>query len=72
MPVFDVLKDRMWVTLKLNLVALFFYIPIGFVLGIIAALKKNTIIDNIITFSVMIFISIPSFVVMSILVMVFG
>ncbi|MFK5884192.1 MAG: ABC transporter permease [Candidatus Izemoplasma sp.] len=71
-PVFDVLKTRMWVTLKLNLIALFFYIPIGFVLGIVAALKKNTIIDNIITFSVMVFISIPSFVVMSIMVMVFG
>ena len=71
-PVFDVLKTRIPVTLKLNLIALFFYIPIGFTLGIIAALKKNSMADNVITFSVMIFISVPSFVVMTIFVMVFG
>ena len=71
-PVFDVLKTRIPVTLKLNLIALFFYIPIGFTLGIIAALKKNSMVDNAITFSVMIFISVPSFVVMTIFVMVLG
>ena len=71
-PVFDVLTARMAVTLKLNFLALFFYIPIGFVLGIIAALKKNTFTDNLISFGVMIFISVPSFVTMTILIMVFG
>ncbi|MFU8792701.1 MAG: ABC transporter permease [Acholeplasmataceae bacterium] len=71
-PAFDVLKTRMPVTLRLNLLALFFYIPIGFALGIIAALKNNSVTDNVITLGVMIFISVPSFVVMTILVMVFG
>ena len=71
-PVFDVLKDRMVVTLKLNLIALFFYIPIGFGLGILAALKKNSVADNIISLGVMIFISIPSFVIMTLLLMLFG
>ncbi len=71
-PVFDVLKQRMAVTLKLNLIALFFYIPIGFTLGIVAALKKNSLADNVISFGVMIFISIPSFVVMTLLLMLFG
>lgn len=71
-PVFDVLKDRMGVTLRLNLIALFFYIPIGFVLGIIAALKKDKLADNIISFGIMIFISIPSFVMMTLLLMTFG
>lgn len=71
-PVFDVLKDRMVVTLKLNLIALFFYIPIGFALGILAALKKNSITDNVISLGVMIFISIPSFVTMTLLLMLFG
>jgi oligopeptide transport system permease protein len=71
-PVFEVLKTRIPVTLRLNLIALFFYIPIGFTLGIIAALKKNTWIDNVISLGVMIFISVPSFVVMTVLVMVFG
>lgn len=71
-PVFTVLSNRMPVTLKLNFLALFFYIPIGFTLGIIAALKKNTIIDNMISFGIMIFISVPSFVVMSLLIMFFA
>ncbi len=68
-PAFDVLADRMGVTMRLNLIALFFYIPIGFALGIIAALKKNSWIDNVISFGVMIFISIPSFVLMTLLLM---
>lgn len=71
-PVFDILAVRIPVTMKLNLIALFFYIPIGFGLGIVAALKKNTWIDNIISFGVMIFISVPSFVVMTMLLLVFG
>lgn len=71
-PAFSVLSKRIPVTLKLNLVALFFYIPIGFTLGIVAALRKNSLTDNIITLGVMIFISVPSFVVMTILVMFFG
>lgn len=71
-PVFDVLKTRLPVTIRLNIIALFFYIPIGFALGIIAALNKNSFIDNIISLGVMIFISVPSFVVMTLLVMFFG
>lgn len=71
-PVFEVLESRIPVTLKLNLISLFFYIPIGFGLGILAALKKNSAVDNAISFGVMIFISIPSFVVMTFLVMLFA
>ncbi len=71
-PVFDVLVSRIPVTVMLNLVALFFYIPIGFGLGILAALRKDHLSDNLISLGVMIFISIPSFVVMSILVLIFG
>ncbi|MGM0495451.1 MAG: ABC transporter permease [Bacillota bacterium] len=71
-PVFDILKSRIPVTLRLNLFALFFYIPIGFGLGIWAALKKNTVTDNVISVTVMIFISIPSFVTMTFLLMLFG
>jgi oligopeptide transport system permease protein len=71
-PVFDVLKTRIPVTLRLNLVALIFYIPIGFGLGIWAALKKNKLTDNAISLGVMIFISVPSFVVMTFLVVIFG
>lgn len=82
-PVFDVLigrnadgtfsgSSRIRTTMTLNLIALAFYIPIGFTLGIIAALNKNSWIDNAISFFVMVFISVPSFVVMTMLVMIFG
>lgn len=71
-PVFDVLQSRIPVTMMLNLVALVFYIPIGFALGIIAALRKNKTTDNIISLSVMVLISLPSFVTMSLLVLFFG
>ncbi len=70
--VFEVLSTRIPVTLRLNLIALVFYIPIGFALGIWAALKKNGLADNVISFSVMVMISIPSFVTMLLLVLVFG
>jgi oligopeptide transport system permease protein len=70
--VFEVVRSRIPVTMMLNLIALVFYIPIGFTLGIIAALKKDSVIDNVISFSVMIFISIPSFVMMSLLLLFFG
>ena len=71
-PVFDILLSRIPITMQLNLLALFFYIPIGFTLGIVAALRKDGVVDNLITFFVMVFISVPSFVVMLFLVLIFG
>ncbi len=71
-PAFDIIKERIPTTMTLNVIALIFYIPIGLTLGIIAALEKNRPVDNFISIAVMIMISIPSFVVMIMLVMVFG
>lgn len=71
-PVFSILVSRMGTTMRINLIALIFYIPIGLTLGVIAALNKNKPIDNGISIAVMIMISLPSFVVMILLVMVFG
>lgn len=71
-PVFSIIGDRMVTTLTINIIALFFYAPIGLALGIWAALKKNKFEDNMISFLVMVMISIPSFVVMICLVLVFG
>ncbi len=71
-PAFSVLTAKMPVTLRLNIIALIFYIPIGFTFGIIAALKKNSVADNLISLGVMIFISIPVFVTMTILLMILG
>ncbi|SCG83024.1 Oligopeptide transport system permease protein oppB [Proteiniborus sp. DW1] len=69
-PVFDIIKDRIPTTMTLNIVALFIYFPIGIALGIIAALKKNKPTDNVISVAVMVMRSIPSFVIIIMLVMV--
>ena len=47
-----------------------FAVPIGILLGIWAALKKNTLTDHIISTAVMVFISIPGFVLISIMILV--
>ncbi|MDO4853032.1 MAG: ABC transporter permease, partial [Clostridia bacterium] len=46
-------------------------VPIGILLGIWAALKKNTLTDHSISTMVMIFISIPSFVLISFVLRIF-
>jgi oligopeptide transport system permease protein len=61
----DIIAQRLPFTMRLNFVALFTSVPFGFILGIWAALKKNTRTDYTISTSIMIFISIPSFVVIS-------
>lgn len=61
-PVMDVIKDKVPVTLYINIYSLFLAIPIGIILGIVAALKKNGAIDHIISIMVVVFISVPSFV----------
>lgn len=61
-PVFEILKDRIPITLQLNLVSLFASLPIGMAAGILAAIKKNSIVDHIVSLMVVLFISIPSFV----------
>ncbi len=71
-PAFDVLAERIPVTVRLNIISLLLYIPVGFGLGIWAALKKNTRVDDSISLGVMIFISVPNFVVMTVLVMTLG
>lgn len=59
----DMIVERLAVTIRINIIPYFLSIPIGIGLGIWAALKKNKITDHIISTGVMIFISVPSFVV---------
>ena len=61
-PVFEILRDRIPITLQINLVSLFASLPVGMAAGILAAIKKNTIIDHLVSLMVVLFISIPSFV----------
>ncbi|MFH5882199.1 MAG: ABC transporter permease [Candidatus Izemoplasmataceae bacterium] len=67
--VFRIIEQRLPITMRINFLALLVFMPVGFFLGILAALRKNKLTDNIISLGVMIFISVPSFVVMLFLVM---
>lgn len=61
--VVKVLVSRIPETIKINIFPFLISVPLGILLGMIAALKKNTKVDHAISFFVMLFISIPSFVV---------
>lgn len=71
-PVVKIMASRLPVSMRLNIISLIVAVPIGFVLGIIAALQKNRPADHIISTSVMIFISIPSFVFITFLLLIFA
>ncbi len=65
-PAFNVIRDRMPVTLQLNFAALFVIIPFSILFGTIAALKKGKWQDNLVIIGIMFFISVPLFVVATI------
>lgn len=71
-PAFDIIFSRMPITLYLNLASLFFYLPFGFAFGILAALKKDTYVDNIMQIVIMMFLSVPALVFILILIIVFS
>ena len=58
-----IIAERLPVSLKINIIAVLISVPLGIGLGILAGLKKNTWVDHTISTTVMIFISIPSFVI---------
>ena len=63
-----IIAERLPTSMILNIISVVFSVPIGIGLGILAGLKKNTWVDHFISTAVMIFISIPSFVVITFLV----
>lgn len=58
----DILAEKIPVSFRLNVFPYFIGIPVGIGLGIWAALKKNKLTDHIISTGVIFFISVPSFV----------
>jgi len=60
------------VSMKINIWAVLISIPLGMGLGIVAALRKNTYVDNSISTLIMVFISVPSFVSISFLLIWFA
>ena len=63
----SIIMRQLPVSMKLNIIAMFISVPCGIGLGIWAALKKNKLTDHIISTLVMVFISVPSFVLISFL-----
>ena len=61
-PVWEVIKTKIPVTLYINFFSLIISLPLGIILGIVAAVRKNTMTDYLISFLVVIFISVPSFI----------
>mgnify|MGYP003298821596 CR=1 FL=1 len=57
-----IIGERIVYSIRLNILSVIFSVPLGILLGIWAALKKNTMTDHTISTMVMIFISIPSFI----------
>ena len=58
----EVISSRLTPTVLVNIYSLLISIPLGILLGIFAALKKNRWQDHFISTAVMLFISVPSFV----------
>ncbi|MBR3971809.1 MAG: ABC transporter permease [Ruminococcus sp.] len=65
--VWGILGDKIPITIYENIFSLFISIPLGIGFGILAAVKKNTWIDHVISVMVVICISVPSFVFASLL-----
>lgn len=72
MDVSDILFGKIPTTILFQLVPYLITVPLGIFLGIVAAIHKNKAADNIISVIVMIFISVPTFVVAVLSQLVFG
>jgi oligopeptide transport system permease protein len=66
-PAFHVLRNKIPISLTMNILSLAISLPIGIIAGTIAALTKNKLPDYVISFLVVICISVPSFVFASML-----
>lgn len=67
-----IIGERLPVSILINIYSVIFSVPLGILLGVWAALKKNKATDHIISTGVMIFISIPSFVLITLFILLFG
>lgn len=66
-PVFNVITSRVPITMVINLFSLFISLPLGIIAGTVAALQKNKWPDHLISLTVILWISIPSFVFASLM-----
>lgn len=67
----DIIAFRLPTTVKINVVAAVISVPLGILLGIWAALKKGKLTDRIISIGIIAIVSLPSFVLISLLLLAF-
>lgn len=72
MMVIDIIKDGLKISIRLGLIAAVIALVFGLFLGSIAALRRNTIVDRIIMVVTTAFVSMPSFIMGSLLLLVFA
>ncbi|MDY6429675.1 MAG: ABC transporter permease [Bacilli bacterium] len=68
----DIIMEHLPYSMRLNIISILISVPAGIGLGVLAALKKNTWVDSVISTVIMVFISVPSFVMISFLLIWFG
>ncbi len=69
-PCIDILMQRLPVTISINVIAVLVSVPLGIGFGVICALKKNSIFDNVSQVVIIALIAIPSFVLISYLILI--
>lgn len=70
--VIDIIGDGMKTSAKLGVIAAFIALAVGTVLGSVAALRRNKVIDKVIMVVSTAFVSMPSFIIGSLLLLVFA
>ncbi len=70
--VWDLVVRKIPITLKINMIAFFVYVPLALILGLISSVKKNQFTDQTISIFTLVFSSIPPFVMGFALILIFG
>ena len=67
-----IIGQRLATSVKINILPVFISVPVGIALGIWAALKKNKLTDHVLSTLVMVLNSIPGFVLITFLLLIFS
>lgn len=71
-PVWPLVFGKVHYTLKITLASLFFFVVFGVLLGILTAIQKNSWLDKVVSTLIAIFSSLPSFVMVWMLMLSIG
>lgn len=71
-PVSNIIGERFPISCKLGLIALTIAVLLGIPLGVLAAMKHDSVFDRCFIFSASLFVSIPSFIMTIALMLIFG